>query len=471
MIACFLMPQIAIATERSRMPGLWGEPLAVCSEDDILLVVSAEAASYGVQVGHKSTGARSLCPSLRILPYERDIYEQTAALIWDSIAVETSIVEPVSPEFCYAEIDDRHTAPRLTEFTRDLSDASKMDIFVGLATSKIVAKFAAKHAAPYDPVVVFPGSEGHMLAEVTIDSLCVVDSAILRRLTKLGVLTLGNLQTIAFKDLQKIAGKQALPLSRLACGLDGDPVRRGWPRPIITMRYAFDYDVTLVEPIYDVLLRLSKRLSRALHQRREFASYLTVTLSREDMSIEQQSEKMPGPVQTAAGIYAGAERLMNRLGSVLTKPVVAISVTAAQLSIASGNQLELLDVHGNHLPAETIAKMNAALETVRRRFGVGAVLKAATIHKARRIDCWTSPLCRQVNDITEVEAAPDGTPLQFWRGQQLWCVAEIEHSWREALWVSNEVIEERIYRVATDPPGLFELRRIGKGWRVTAAAD
>ena len=62
-IVCFYMPQIAIATERIRAPALWGMPLALLGENDLLVCVSEEAGRAGVRSGLSASGARSLCRS------------------------------------------------------------------------------------------------------------------------------------------------------------------------------------------------------------------------------------------------------------------------------------------------------------------------------------------------------------------------------------------------------------------------
>jgi hypothetical protein len=156
---------------------------------------------------------------------------------------------------------------------------------------------------------------------------------------------------------------------------------------------------------------------------------------------------------------------------VLNKPLIAVSLTASELSIASGSQLTLMDIHGNKLPGETAAKLKTMVSKVRHRYGLGSVLMADTLLKARRIDCWTSPLCRSIQESVEVETREDGSPKEFWRRSNLYRVLAIERAWRESSWVLNELVEERIYRVETEPPGVFELHRIGMSWRLTAAQD
>lgn len=476
MIACFLMPQIAIATERSRIEGLWGEPVALTGENEIVLCVSEEAKVYGVEPGQKSSGAKALCANLRLLPYERDCYEQAAALIWDALAVESSVVEPVSPEICYAEVDDRHVVPQIRSLTERLAFAAKMPIHAGLASSKIVARYAAYGAPPGEPAMVYPGCESSLLADVPIASMGIpdFDSELLRRLDKLGVRNLGDLHTISQRNLNRAVGKIAMRLSRIAIGLDGDPVRPAWPRPTLRASHNFDYEVTGVEPLEEALRRCSLRLSGALTTRHEFASRLSLRLIREDCSYSRQEERLPGPTRSHGGLNAAALRLLHRMHSDITRdeiPLTGVLLEAAGLTLASAIQLELIDVHGNQMPAETRLKLHAALEYLRSRFGIGAVLPGSALHRARRIDYWTSPFCHQLNEPVEVMSGKDGAPIRFWRRQKLYRVCAVLNDWCETCWVWNELIKTTVFRIETEPCGLFELRRFGASWRITAAQD
>ena len=472
MIGCFFMPRIGIAAERCRMPDLWGEPTALTSESGVLLVVSEEAEPYGVRPGQKSAGARSLCPALNLLPYDGAIYRQAAEVIWNGIAVESSVVEPVSAELCYAELDDRHVTPVLTHFVSSLSSAARMPIQAGVGISKITARHAAMLATAGDPLIIFPGSEARFLADMEIEAACPVgiEPDLRRRLGKLGLRTLGDLQTVSYRDLTRVAGKSALRLSRLAIGQDGDPVMPAWPRPLLTAEYRFGYEAATLEPVMLGIQHTAKRLERTLLARREFAQRLMLGLIRSDHSLLHGEERLPHAMQNAGDLMRAAERILGRLGP-LKEPLDGLVLTAGELTIGTAIQMELFDLHGGPMPAETRRKLDATLEYLRRRFGFGAVLSASSMHRARRIDYWISPYCHRRNELVEVAATPDGRPVRFWRRQKLYSVRTILHDWCETTWSWNELIRTTIYRIETEPSGLFELRHQGSTWRITAEQD
>src|SRR5437016_1478338 len=108
LIACFYMPQIGIAVERARRPHLVGAPVALSAHDNTLVAVSDEVTPFGIRTGQAASGARALCERLAVLPYDRAAYEEEANSIWDLCAIESSVVEPVSPEICYVALSGPH---------------------------------------------------------------------------------------------------------------------------------------------------------------------------------------------------------------------------------------------------------------------------------------------------------------------------------------------------------------------------
>ena len=137
MIACFYMPQIAVAAERIRALSLWGQPMALAGEDDILVCVSEEAATAGVKPGQSEGGARALCRQLIVLPYDRVAYEQASQTTCAALAVESSTVEPVAPELCYVLFDGVEIARRVKDLLQQLVTATRFSMQVGLAESKL----------------------------------------------------------------------------------------------------------------------------------------------------------------------------------------------------------------------------------------------------------------------------------------------------------------------------------------------
>src|SRR5436190_10169620 len=112
------MPQAGIAVERNRFTHLWGEPVALVDDTGLVAALSDEAASTGIKIGQAASGAKAFCPNLVTLPYDLEAYSHASECIWNLFAIESSFVEPVTPELCYVEL----TGPHALEIARRLAD-------------------------------------------------------------------------------------------------------------------------------------------------------------------------------------------------------------------------------------------------------------------------------------------------------------------------------------------------------------
>ncbi|HEX9007420.1 MAG TPA: hypothetical protein VF889_09000, partial [Bacteroidota bacterium] len=142
-VACFLMPQFGIAVERTRLTHLWGEPVALESSEGTLAAISDEAAAAGIRAGQAVNGARATCERLVVLPYDREAYEEAAHPVWDLFAIESSVVEPVSPELCYVELTGPDIVKRAQQLADELTARIRITVRAGVGRTKLVARRAA----------------------------------------------------------------------------------------------------------------------------------------------------------------------------------------------------------------------------------------------------------------------------------------------------------------------------------------
>jgi DNA polymerase-4 len=146
MIACFLIPTFGIVCERERKAELVSKPIALTGEDGALQIVSEEAELYGIRTGQSASAARALCPSILLLPYCGEYYTEAARVIWDLLAIESSVVEPVSPELCFVEMSGRDIPDRVRSVALEIARQVRCPVQAGIASSKLVARQAALKA-------------------------------------------------------------------------------------------------------------------------------------------------------------------------------------------------------------------------------------------------------------------------------------------------------------------------------------
>ena len=132
------------------------------------------ARKYGVKKGMLLHQARQLCPSLIVLPYDYDGYEEVSSLVFDVIHQHAEkfdgVVEQVSCdeayiEFCLSQNDvdkNENKDDDLCGFVKNVAETIRGDIFaatectasVGVGANKFLAKLATDKAKPDGSFVV-----------------------------------------------------------------------------------------------------------------------------------------------------------------------------------------------------------------------------------------------------------------------------------------------------------------------------
>jgi DNA polymerase-4 len=470
-VACFLFAGIAIACERARLTHLWGEPVALVDDAGLLAVVSEEAAAYGIAAGQKQAGARALCERLTVLPYDRCCYELAAQCIWDLLAIESSVVEPASPEICYVEMSGLRIVERIQELTLLIASRVRIPVRVGLAASKLVAREAALQDRGEEVLVdARNGLAAMLLASVPLERLPQISYPVRQRLIRRGVHTLGDVRKLPARELTRQFHDVGLLIRRLAFGEDGDRVRPLWPPRSIEHGLAFDDETGDAARIHEALRRCAGAIAKRLADGQEYCRTLTLQVSVADGSRLSEMEKLSLPASGREQIERAALRLLRRIP--LDRPLLGVCLRAADLGAGGGLQLALMDgSDGKGLPHERRRRLDATLLFLRKRYGVGAVVTAAMLRQARRIDLWTYPLGHLLNEPVQVATDARGRPVRYWRRGSPRTITRVQNCWREAEWFWGSLSEKTIYRVETAPSGLSELHQLGVTWRLGAMAD
>ena len=472
MIGCFLFAHAGIAVERTRSVNLWGEPFALCGPDSTLLVVSEEAAPFGVRVGQSSSSARALCSGLIVLPYDRAAYEAAMQIVWNALAIESSVVEPISPEVAYVEFTGMNIFERARDLANELAARIRITVQVGLARTKMAAYHAALQSHDNQVAVVPSGMEPELLAPVSIADVSQVDPKLCKALQRLGVNTLGDLLNLPSRELQRQFKGRGIWLQKLASGEDGDRVHALWPPRRVRCGVDFDYEVYNAIAIEQTIRQCARNIAISLVREREFARSLTLSLRLADDSHVQDETQLYTPIDNEAAVFRVAARMLRKLP--INQPVIGLEIEAGNLGTGSGIQMALFDTNesGSGYPHERRRRLDETIGYIRGRFGIAAVVPLRLLSQARRIHLWTYPLGHLLCESVEVATTKRGTPVRYWRRGQQYEVVEVHDRWRESEAVWHELIESITYRVETDPPpGFYELNKIGKQWRVVGLSD
>ncbi|MBK5290695.1 MAG: hypothetical protein JJE04_03240 [Acidobacteriia bacterium] len=210
---------------------LRNHPVAVGGKGrGVVLSASREALRFGVRPGMPMTKARRLCPALISIPAHFDLYEQISDQILGLCQERTPLVEPLSVGAAFLDLTgtsrtNGNPAGVAQQLSHTIGQWLRVSISTGMAGNKSVARIAARLRKPGGQLVVPAGQEAKFLSSLPLSLLPGLSPNALGLLRVAGLARIGELAQSPLDALELVLGARALPLQRLAQGIDQDPVR------------------------------------------------------------------------------------------------------------------------------------------------------------------------------------------------------------------------------------------------------
>ena len=257
-----------------------GIPLAIGGKPDqrgVVASASYEARALGIRSAMPMKTAVKLCPTLKIVSWDRPRIKQCSKQIM-TILAEYGALEQVSVDEAYIDLSEHLTPVRLSNTIRKrVKDETKLPASVGLATSKLVAKIASDHDKPEGCTIVMPRTEAKFLAPLSVRVIWGIGPRTAERLATLGIITCGQLAVAEWETLRVEFGNQAASLQQRAKGIDTRQVvtDRG-PAKSISSEWTFNEDINDRAVLQERLQKIAADVGQSLRKQNLVAHTVTV---------------------------------------------------------------------------------------------------------------------------------------------------------------------------------------------------
>src|SRR3982075_3342073 len=222
------------SVEQLRHPELRGKPVivggaGVDGERGVVAAASYEARPFGVRSAMPLSRARRLCPNAVFVPCDFDAYREASKSVFAILDRYSPLIEPIALDEAYLDLtgEEALLGPPDTVAVR-LRDEVKtrcgLDLSMGVASCKLVAKVASELRKPRGLVVVRPGDEASFLAPLPLSRLPGGGPATAVKLERVGVRTIGDLAALPDPLLGELFGQYGRALGGHARGIDPSPV-------------------------------------------------------------------------------------------------------------------------------------------------------------------------------------------------------------------------------------------------------
>lgn len=376
------------SVELRRRPELRGRPVVVGGTGDrgVVAAASYEARVFGIRSAMPATRARRLCPHAVFLPGDHAHYTEVSRAVMAILRDVTPWVEPLSLDEAFLDVRGAlHGEDRAAEIAAAIRarilDEEQLTCSVGVATNKFLAKLATERAkptaSPQGPIfgdgvhVIAAGTERAFLDPMPVRELWGVGPATGRRLSSMGIETVGDLAAQPRLRIEAGIGKAAgAHLHALAHARDDRPVVIDQELKSVGHEETFARDLVTHDDLRPHLMRMADAVAARLRAGATLGRTVTLKVRFADFTTITRSVTLPEPVDGARAIGIEADAMLRRIDP--TPGVRLLGVSASQLVDGSVRQLTLDEVEG---PAWSDADL--VVDEIRERFGSGAIGPAA----------------------------------------------------------------------------------------------
>ena len=368
--------------EIARRPELVGLPVIVGGRKGgrgVVCAAAYPARAFGIRSGMSIAEAERRCPHAVFLPVDGKHYGALAHRFRAILMSYSPLVQMTGPDEAAIDVtglEEVSGPPELIalDIRRRVRDELALVVSIGLATGRTIAKIAAKTAKPDGFRAIAPGKEAAFLSPLPIGTMPGIGPATERALHAIAVRTLGELAVVPDVQLRALFGDPGPSLARRARGEDATPLTVGH------VMKSVGHEHTLRENSRDrTLLRatlaiLCDETAAELRAHGCAARVVSLRLRGGDFrSAGMQTTLFPATDAQQVLLEAAWSLFEPCLMRIGYGAIRLIGVRAAGLG-AGGAQLTFW----NDRP-ERLQQINAALDTVRARYGNRAIRPAVAL--------------------------------------------------------------------------------------------
>ena len=308
------------SVEQMDRPELRGKPVVVGGSPEgrgVVAAASYEARAFGVRSAMPMRSALRQCPqAVRIAP-RFDRYQVISGQIMAIFQELTPLVEPLSLDEAYLDISLAVEGGRLAqEIAQGVKERVKtevgLNITVGGANSKSMAKIASQVAKPNGLLVVGAGEEWAFLEALPVGMLWGVGPKTAQRLHGQDVTTIGELAQKPESWFRQLFGKVGPELRKRAWGEDDAPVTPSREVKSISQERTFAGDVEDRDLLLAALRPMAETVARRLRRHELQGRTVAVKLRLADFTTFTRQATLPAPTDAAQVILESAWTLLER---------------------------------------------------------------------------------------------------------------------------------------------------------------
>jgi DNA polymerase-4 len=307
------------SVEQRDDPGLRGKPVVVAwrGNRSVVCAASYEARRFGIRSAMPAIRAERLCPEAIFVPPDFTRYRAVSHATREIFQRHTDLIEPLSLDEAYLDVTENKTglttATRVAKAIRQqILDELQLTASAGVAPNKFLAKIASDWRKPNGLFVIQPEDVPTFLPPLPVGRIPGVGKVTEMRLKQIGIMTVGDLQTLESTALEAQFGRYGTRLYELARGIDHNKVIPDRPTKSISAEDTLESDIPLSET-EALIRRLAEKVWTASRKDGRVARTVVLKLKTREFSILTRSHTPVVPPESCEELTAIALSLRERI--------------------------------------------------------------------------------------------------------------------------------------------------------------
>ncbi len=364
------------SVEKRDRPELRDKPLIIGGgmKRGVVSTACYIARTFGVRSAMPMARAMKLCPNAVVLPPDMSKYSAVSREIRAMMSSLTPLIEPLSVDEAFLDLSGCEAAlgepiaHALARFALRVERELGVTVSIGLSYCKFLAKFASDLDKPRGFSVVARGEAVALLAPLPVSRLWGVGEAARRRLERLGVTQIADLQRLDEREAGLRLGEDGRRLWRLAHGIDDRKVSSERETKSISAETTFLDDIGDRAELEAILLGLCEKVARRLVQAELATGGATLKLRLPDFKLRTRARRFP-TTQLAPRLFDAARAMLAEQPRGERYRLIGVGAT----DLRPGAEADAADlVEGDRAKEKAREK---AIDALREKFGRGAVVR------------------------------------------------------------------------------------------------
>lgn len=373
------------SVEQLDHPEWRGKPVIVGGSAErrgVVSTASYEARTYGVHSAMPSWQAKRLCPQAIWTRGNHARYREVSNQVMAVLLDETPLVEQVSIDEAFFDVTPgrfSHESPMaICQRIQQRVASLGVTCSIGLGTNKTIAKIASERQKPRGLTVVLPGTEAEFLAPLPVRAMSGIGKASEKRLSDLGIHTLGQLASQDPERMQAIFGVHGPRMVMRAAGRERSRVK-AFDEPdevkSVSNERTFAQDLTTRKELCAAINHVSALTGARLRHKGLKGSLVTLKLKFDIYHTHTAQRQLDTPTDDEHVFGAVACELLDGLWRDGTG-VRLVGVGISGFGEAGGRQLDLFGSYADQAqqkPARDLRSLSLTTDEIRERFGKDAL--------------------------------------------------------------------------------------------------